>query len=1342
MKRLCVCILLFISLPVFSQKEFNNWYFGYYKAITFNSGSPVLMSGSAMEAGGITVSVSDSLGNLRFYSQGQMIWNRFNTMMPNGSGLYGSGGSFQQSVTSVQKLDDDSTYYLFTAGNYAPPSINDPPSYSVIDMRLDSKKGDIVPGYKNIPIPGGQKGWNAVVGTRARNNRDAWIVIRLMDTDSNYFAAYRFTVAGLDPVPVLSPSIVSTPKDASNWYPVTEEIKISPDGTKLYCLYSTDTLEICDFNNQTGVVTPHYTVKPRYNNQIIQGCTSIEFSIDSKLLYLSGIPIVYKVYQYNAELTDSTAFVQSIFLVGSLGNHHSAMQMAPDGKIYGTMDMIDSLWCINSPSVMGTGCGFVRDAFCLLNISHADGLPQFVQRYKAYIHYSGNCGNPLISFTSDIWPPADSISWNFGDASPASNLANPTHMFPTFGTYTVELFVRHNDNRTDTSWQVITIANSLHPNLGADRSICTGSGATFDAGVCSQCVYLWKNLGTGLPVGSGQTFTTNQAGSYVVIVTDPLGCTGSDTVQLFTVNPPLLTNSPLYKSICSGESTNIPLTSNVPGANFHWTVSLTSGNVTGYSADSGLIISQVLLNPISTPGVVTYHITPKTGNCAGDTTDFQVTVNPGDSVKVTITTPNQTICTGTMVTFSASPTNGGTTPAYQWQVNGGGVFPNTPTMSYSPANGDIVKCILTSSNTVCISNNPASSNSITMTVNPNLPVSVAISASANPFCAGAQITFSATPTNGGTNPTYQWLINGTGGSQPAPTYTYTPSNGDIVTCVLTSNITCPTGNPATSNTITMVENTVNPVSIVISTPFTTVCSGTSVTFTATPTNGGTVPIYLWKVNGINAGTNNSTFGYVPVNGDVVSCALTSNLVCASGNPATSNSITMTVNLDQPVSISIGASANPVCAGTQVTFTANPTNGGSNPGYQWFVNGGGVWPNAPAMSYTPANGDQIKCILTSNATCPTGNPATSNTITMVVNQNMPVSVSISASINPVCSGIPVIFTATPTNGGTMPSYQWLVNGMGGWPSALTISYTPANGDQISCILNSNATCATGNPATSITLTMGVATTPVVTFTRCNDSITTINAQPFRLKGGIPLGGTYSGPGVMNGIFYPAIAGVGTRTIIYSFTNVALCSGSASRSLVISNSSSVVCGNTLTDIRDGKVYPTVQIGSQCWMAANLNYGTMIPGNTSQRDNCVTEKYCYNDLTGNCELGTVNYQWDELMTYDETISTQGLCPPGWHVPSEADWNTLFNNFINNAFAAWPLLFTGYSGFNATLTGTRHMNVTWDWLGFATFFWSSTSHGTNKAWSHGLNDTDASVSLYPAFRSNAFSVRCLKDN
>src|SRR6185436_361206 len=85
----------------------------------------------------------------------------------------------------------------------------------------------------------------------------------------------------------------------------------------------------------------------------------------------------------------------------------------------------------------------------------------------------------------------------------------------------------------------------------------------------------------------------------------------------------------------------------------------------------------------------------------------------------------------------------------------------------------------------------------------------------------------------------------------------------------------------------------------------TICDGTSVTFTATPTNGGTTPSYQWKLNGNNVGTNQATYTTTTlVNGDVVTVVLTSSYACATGNPATSDPIATTVIANQPVSVSI------------------------------------------------------------------------------------------------------------------------------------------------------------------------------------------------------------------------------------------------------------------------------------------------------------------------------------------------------------------------------------------------------------------------------------------------------
>jgi uncharacterized protein (TIGR02145 family) len=694
------------------------------------------------------------------------------------------------------------------------------------------------------------------------------------------------------------------------------------------------------------------------------------------------------------------------------------------------------------------------------------------------------------------------------------------------------------------------------------------------------------------------------------------------------------------------------------------------------------------------------------------------------------------------VTFTATPTNGGTNPAYQWKVNGVNVGTNSPIYTYVPSNGDLVWCVLTSSE-ICTSGNPASSVQHQMIVNDYLPVSVAITASQNPVCAGTSVTYTATPTNGGTSPTYQWKVNGVNVGTNSPIYTYVPVNNDVITCVLTSNIFCPIGNPATSNPVTMTVNPLQPVSVSITASQNPVCAGSTVTYTATATNGGTSPVYQWKVNGINTGTNNPAYSYTPVNNDVVTCVLTSNVICPTGNPATSNPVTMTVNPILPVSVSITTSQNPVCAGTNVTFTATPTNGGTSPVYQWKVNGINVGTNNPVYSYIPLNGDLVWCVLTSSEVCISGNPASSIQIQMVVNNNLPASVTVTGSPNPFCPGVTVSYTATPVNGGTSPVYQWKVNGNNTGTNSPNYSYSPLPNDSVWCVMTSNLSCVSGNPANSNKIVMVSSPVPVVTFTRCFDSVTTLNAKPIKLKGGIPLGGTYTGPGVNSttGVFTPSTAGTGTKSITYTYTNVALCSANKTMTIVVQSAPAFTCGNNLTDIRDGKVYLTLQIGSQCWMAVNLNYGTMILSSSHQRDNCIPEKYCYQDLSANCNVQGANYQWDELMRYDDTPGLQGFCPPGWNVPTEADWNTLFANWTNNAFAGAPLKYSGYSGFDALLSGVRHLNVQWDYQNIATFFWSSTPYGAYKAWAHGMNDYDPSVAAYPSSRANAFSIRCLRD-
>ena len=1242
----------------YAQKEFNNWYFGDMAGVSFNTGTPVPFLSSVMEDPGSGFSdVSDSLGNILFYTNGWHVFNRNNQMMPNGWIQYLCGMDYSRKCFAFQTLDDHSKYYLFVPGCRGNSGAN----YSVIDMTLDGGLGDIPPGLNSVHLPGGLHAFYAVAATRHHNNRDAWVVMRTCGTDSNYYASYLVNSSGINFTPVFGNSHILL---VSSVTPDIFNIKISRDGTKLAAVYSSGKFELCNFNSTTGLVTPLFW------SRLLPNCggsykmvNNVEFSLDSKYLYITGTgypscpsPRSY-LYQFDATLTDSIQFENSKILISN-EVHSQAMQLAPDGKIYCSNLGTDSLSVINNPSLQGAACNYQRNVVSLLWRGSGYTLPDHLERYYALIYTADQCLGQTAHFTSAIWPPADSIHWDFGEPSSGpsnfSNLPNPSHTYSGSGAYTVELFIRHIDKRTDTSWQVINVFPTPQPGLGPDQTICTGDSVTFNAGACTGCTYLWKNLGSGLTVGTSQTYKTGQAGIYAVAVTSQDNCVGRDTVQLSTTAVPAVANTPpLVKSICSGESTNIALTSNPAGATCHWTATLTAGNVSGYSADSGLVINQVLTNPLAIPGIVIYHITPKIGSCTGSSVDFQVTVNPGDSVKVSISASNNNICAGISVTFTATPINGGSTPSYQWKVNGVNAGLNSSIYTYTPVNNDVVKCILTSSNTICVYNNPATSNSITMIVIPMHPVSVSISPSLNPVCAG-----------------------------------------------------------------------------------------NSVTFTADPVNGGSPPSYQWKVNGANAGTDNQVYSYIPANGDVVSCVLTSNVSCPSGNPANSNSITMNVSPNLVVSVSVGASQNPFCAGGSVTFTATPTNGGVAQ-YQWKVNAANVGTNSNTYAYNPHNGDQVMCIMNSSIPCPLNNPAASNTITMAENTNLPAGVSITAIPNPFCPGTIVNYFATPVNGGLAPAYQWKVNGTNQGTNSQNFSYAPQADDSIRCIITSNLPCVTNNPASSAKIIMSSLPAPVISFPYCFDSITIITATPFILKGGVPLGGTYSGPGVNSGtgIFTPSIAGVGTKTLSYSYTNVSSCTSIMTKNIIVQAASVFNCGNNLTDIRDNKVYPTVQIGSQCWIQKNLNYGIYMQGTIEQTDNCVNEKYCYSDNPANCTLYGGLYQWDELMKYTNVPGVQGLCPPGWHVPTQAEWLVLFNNSLTQGMAGKQLQDSIFNGFRAKESGVDYSNIVWKFQGFATIYWSSTSFGAIKALSHGMNLLNFGVSDYYSNRSNAFAVRCLKD-
>jgi uncharacterized protein (TIGR02145 family) len=202
--------------------------------------------------------------------------------------------------------------------------------------------------------------------------------------------------------------------------------------------------------------------------------------------------------------------------------------------------------------------------------------------------------------------------------------------------------------------------------------------------------------------------------------------------------------------------------------------------------------------------------------------------------------------------------------------------------------------------------------------------------------------------------------------------------------------------------------------------------------------------------------------------------------------------------------------------------------------------------------------------------------------------------------------------------------------------------------------------------------------------------------------------------------------------------------------------IICGNDFTDIRDGKTYGSVLIGTQCWMAENLNVGNLIFKNITQGITGLIEKYCYDNSESNCDIYGGLYQWNAMMQYTTIEGVKGICPEGWHLPTDGEL-TLLTTFLGGEnVAGGKIKETGTLLWNPPNTGaTNSSGFTALPAGFAATsgfgnitlssnFWSSTQiTGSSAAIDRGLEFSNASFFKFTQhLKTVAYSVRCIKNN
>lgn len=726
---------------------------------------------------------------------------------------------------------------------------------------------------------------------------------------------------------------------------------------------------------------------------------------------------------------------------------------------------------------------------------------------------------------------------------------------------------------------------------------------------------------------------------------------------------------------------------------------------------------------VSTPG--TYSVTVDDHGCI---LSDEVVISHYSSPAPTLG-PDQVICPGQQQTITLDA--GGTYVSYLWNTGA-----TTPSISVNSAG--IYSVTVTDGNTC-----PGSA-SVNITERP-YPVPL-ITGPPAPCIGSVTIPYHGEPD--GTN--YQWNVTAGGTNMSGQgtrdiTIDWTTASPQQLTLTLTDVHGCTPLAPATY----AVDVKPLPVPTLSGPP--SVCPGISGKVYAT--EAGKIN-YQWsysaggtKTAGGELSDPTITLTWNNSGPQTVHVGYTDGFGCISASPA---EYQVTVNPD-PTPLITGPT--PVCE------LSNPAGVYSSPfltghSYSWNVSGGTIQPTANPneikVLWGPSGPASISLLETSNFGCQASALPFS-----VILEPKPLSPGAITGLSAVCDGSNGIIYTLPSITHAI-SYSWNYSGTGGsihdaTVNPITVDFSINSGSGNFTVYGINQ-C--GNGPVSAAYPVTIKPLPDTRLENCINLVMSQTARPFTLKGGFPLGltGSYAIDNITipSGILDPSLLAVGSHNLTYTYTNALSCSKTAGLPFsVISNTFS--CGQNILDARDDESYRTFLISGKCWMGENLRIGSRIPDAQHQTNNCAVEKHCISTETNDhCQNYGGLYQWDELMRFETTAGTQGLCPGGWHIPTAIEWQALIDALGGNSIAsgAFQDFTLSPRGFEAFARGIFYGNYSWAFnTGTlqAGMFWTSTASG-DKVLARGLNTnglfpSNPSVSLYPAVKSNAFSVRCLKD-
>jgi len=936
---------------------------------------------------------------------------------------------------------------------------------------------------------------------------------------------------------------------------------------------------------------------------------------------------------------------------------------------------------------------------------------------------------------------------------------------------------------------LITVNPAGQVNQPADQIVCNAaSTATVTFGTVNTggtTTYTWTNNTPGIGLGATGTgsipaFTAINTGTTPVIATiivtptitnGSVSCTGPSKTLLLTVNPlpiPTITgvtnlcfNSGFYDYTTEPEMTG-----------YIWSVS--AGGTITYGAGTNQI--QVKWNIASGAQNVSVSYTSPEGCIAGTPTNLPVTVNPLPG-NAGIINGAAAVCGVTLgVPYSITPIANAlnyiwTVPAGATIASGAGTTNITVDYSANAVTGNVTLY----GNNLC---GNGSSSSLAVGVGLLPGPGGPIAGPANVCKAASGMIYSVDIISYTTS--YNWTV-------PAGATIVSGANTNAITVnfaenALSGDITVFGSNPCGTGSVSPpFAVTIDPLPAAEAGDDRGICPEFSTQIGAGPVSGSS---YSWTSDppGFTSTLANPTVSpsvtttYTVVETTTIGCT-NSNSVVVSMNPLPAAEAGADRGICSNMSTQLGTTA---VTGSTYEWTSNPA------GFASTLANPTVTP-IETTTYTLVETITATGCMKSNNVVVTLNPLVADAGT-INGQNLvcPGAKGMIYSVDAITNAISYVWAvpsgatiisgantnsisvdfATSGISGSFTVYGANPCGNGAVSPALLVSLNPvppakAGDDRTICQNTSTQIGADAIPS----LTTAVPTAILMKSATSGGTITsngnvniTARGVCYSTTANPTIADLHTTDGTGNGFFESKLVNLTPRTKYYIKAYATNAIGTGYGNEVIFKTDSVFrCGNMLTDERDGKVYPTVQIGDQCWFAKNLNIGTMIDYTVFQTNHDKIEKHCFTNDEAVCDNYGGLYQWNNMMQWTKIEGTQGICPQGWYIPTRSEWEKL-GEFLGGGAVAGGKMKSTESWYQPNVGATNSSGFTGLGGGYVCRggdcstpqfhgkhqkgrFWTS-SFGTqeDRTFAELLNSTTIMMTKWEfSYNDVSYSVRCL---